>query len=84
MRENPKWTRNPQGDRPALVFPSQYANQEPTVIDQQLGFLNEFQSPIEVSVDQAIKLGLVGQSIARLSMPISDYIELQQKKTPLV
>ncbi len=73
MRENPKWTRNPQGDRPALIG----HNLE---IPQQLGFINELNSPIEVSVDQAIKLGLVGQGIRRLAMPISDYIELQNRK----
>lgn len=46
------WTRNPSGDRPPLSF-----GKGIHAIPKQLGFLNEFGSEVQVSVDHAIRLG---------------------------
>lgn len=51
------WTRNPSGDRPPLSF-----GKGIHAIPKQLGFLNEFGSEVQVSVDHAIWLGLIDKA----------------------
>lgn len=55
--EKPDWTRNPSGDRPALSF-----GKRMNPIPRQLGFLNEFGSEVQVSVDHALSLGLIDKA----------------------
>ena len=51
------WKRNPAGDRPALSFGTgRHA------IPKQLGFINELGSEVQVSVDHAIRLGLIDKA----------------------
>jgi hypothetical protein len=55
--ETPNWTRNPAGDRPALSF-----GKRTHPIPKQLGFINEFGSEVQVSVDHALSLGLIDRA----------------------
>lgn len=59
--EKPNWTRNPAGDRPALRF-----GRERSPIPRQLGFLNEFGSEVQVSVEHARTLGLIDEPIKKV------------------
>ena len=73
------WTREPSLDRPKLLF-DPYPDGSRVVMPQQVGFVNEHGTPIEISKSMAEKLGLIAiGEIRALSMPVSDWIELQEK-----
>ena len=74
------WRRREEGDKPRLLF-ELYPDGSRVEIPQVVGFENEKGTPIEISKKMAEKLGLVTiGEIKAVSMPVKDWIELQEKK----
>jgi hypothetical protein len=57
--EHEHWTRNPDGDQPRLDSTTQKGR----AIPAQIGFLAENGTPLQVSYQRALELGLVEQQV---------------------
>ena len=74
------WKRNPNGDRPELEFPCQ-PREGRLALPQVVGFINEQGTPIELSVEKAQQLGLIGiGEIAISRMTTIEWNALQVRK----
>lgn len=70
--------RDKSGDRPALMY--EMAGKETSIL-QQIGFLDENNVPIQISLDYAIELGWVdSKEIKRESVPLEGFWKTLYKK----
>ncbi len=72
------WRRNEDGDRPKLRL-TPFTDGTTPIIPQQVGFVDENGTLIEISVERALELGLIAIGEVEISsMNIEEY--LKQRK----
>lgn len=72
--ERPKWMRNPDGDRPKLMLPCQYKDNEVSIAPM-VGAFNEHGTPIQISPQLAEKIGWIVPSLCSVTMTSGEWIE---------